>query len=153
MPTREGMGMNFAVLSRISLLSGALVLVSPPAMAGGGQEENVSNLTGVTWRWERTLMNDDTVISPEDPSLYTIMFHDDGTVSARVDCNQMGGTYKLEGASISIDLTHGTRAMCPPESLDVEFQGQINDVRQLVFAETKLHFYLAYHRGTMRFGR
>ncbi len=55
-------------------------------------------------------MNDDTSFAPDDSSRATLTFHSDGTVSARVDCNQMGGTYKRDGASIAIKLTHGTLA-------------------------------------------
>ena len=65
-----------------------------------------------TWHWQRTLMNDDTSLAPDDPSRATLTFHGDGTVSAHLDCNQMGGTYKRDGASIANKLTHGTRAMC-----------------------------------------
>ena len=146
--------MYLALLFRAFALAGALAIPALPLLAGGAPESDVSSdLTAVTWRWQRTLMNDDTSVTPEDPSRYTITFHDDDTVSARVDCNQMGGTYKLAGASISIDLTHGTRAMCPPESFDMEFQREISEVRQVVFDKGQLHFDLVHHRGTMSFGR
>jgi hypothetical protein len=39
------------------------------------------NLTGTTWHWQRTLMNDDTSFSPDDPSRYTLTFHSDGTAA------------------------------------------------------------------------
>ena len=107
------------------------------------------NLTGTTWHWQRTLMNDDTSFAPDDPWRYTLTFHSDGTVSARVDCNHMGGIYKRDGVSITVELTHGTLAMCPPDSLDIEFKREIKEVRQMVFAEGALHFDLAGHRGTM----
>ena len=91
------------------------------------------NLAGTTWHWQRTLMNDDTSFAPDDPSRTTLTFHGDSTVSARLDCNQMGGTYKRDGASIANKLTHGTRDVCSPDSLDMEFQREISEVRQMVF--------------------
>lgn len=145
--------MKIALFFGTFSLACALTLPALPLVAGGGPENDVSNfLINITWRWERTLMNNDAVISPEDPSRYTITFRNDGTVTARVDCNQMAGTYRLDGASILIHLTHGTRAMCSPKSLDVEFQRQIGDARQLVFTDEHLYSDLAHHRGTMRLG-
>jgi len=130
------------------------VLVAPALslLAGGDSEDGgLTDLPGTTWYWQRTLINDDTSFAPDDPSRYTLTFHSDATVSARVDCNQMGGIYKRDGASIAIELTHGTRAMCPPDSLDIEFQREIGEVRHVVFANGAMHFDLTGHRGTMTF--
>ncbi len=148
--------MNFRPATRLrSVVAAGMLLASAlPLVAGGDSEDGgLNDLTGTTWHWQRTLMNDDTSFAPDDPSRYTINFQSDGTVSARVDCNQMGGTYKRDGASIAIELTHGTRAMCPPDSLDREFQREISEVRQMVFTGGALHFDLAGHRGTMSFNR
>ena len=132
------------------------MLVAPalPLVAGGNSEDGgLTDLPGTTWHWQRTLMNDDISFAPDDPSHFTLTFHNDATVSARVDCNRMGGVYKRDGASITIELTHGTRALCPPDSLDIEFQREIGEVRQMVFADGALHFDLVGHRGTMTFIR
>ncbi len=148
--------MNFrlATLLRIVVTAGMFVASTLPLVAGGDSEGGGSNdLTGTTWHWQRTLMNDDTSFAPDDPSRYSLTFHSDGTGSAGVDCNRMGGTYKRSGASIAVELTHGTRAMCPPDSLDTEFQREISEVRQMVFTGGELHFDLAGHRGTMSFNR
>ena len=32
------------------------------------------NLTGTTWHWQRTLMNDDTSFAPDDPSRAIVAF-------------------------------------------------------------------------------
>ncbi len=147
-----GMNLPLATLLRIFVAAGVLVASALSLVAGGDSEDGgLNDLTGTTWHWQRTLMNDDTLFAPDDPSRYTLRFHSDATVSARVDCNQMGGIYKRDGASITIELTHGTRAMCPPDSLDIEFQREISEARQMVFADGALHFDLAGHRGTMTF--
>ncbi len=45
------------------------------------------NLTGTTWHWQRTLMNDDTSFAPDDPSRAIVAFAKrDGT-----DLIVMGG--------------------------------------------------------------
>ena len=113
----------------------------------------IEDFIGITWYWQRTLLNDDTVFTPAQPAQYTLTFHDDDTIAAQVDCNRMGGTFVREHSSLSIELTHGTRAMCPPDSLDTEFQRQIYEVRQMVFDGNALHLDLTGHRGTMSFTR
>ncbi len=146
------MNYRLATLLGVVVAAGMLVASAAPLVAGGNSEDDGSNyFTGTTWHWRRTLMNDDTSFAPDDPSRYTLTFHGDGAVSAGVDCNRMGGTYKRDGASIAIELTHGTRAMCAPDSLDMEFQREIGEVRQMAFTGGALHFDLAGHRGTMSF--
>ena len=140
-PVRRGSGPNRALGGSIDP-DGALADIS-----------HITTLRQRSAVEARTLMNDDTSFATDDPSRYTLTFHSDGTVSAGVDSNRMGGTYKRNGASIAVELTHGTRAMCPPDSLDTEFQREISEVRQMVLTGGALHFDLAGHRGTMSFNR
>ena len=132
---------------RVFAVSIVLFMLTLSARASGEIEDFIS----ITWHWQRTLLNDDTDFTPTQPAQYTLTFHNDGTVAAQVDCNRMGGTFVHEHSSLSIDLIHGTRAMCPPDSLDVEFQRHISEVRQMVFESDALHLDLADHRGTMSF--
>ena len=145
--------MNFRLAELLGVVAVGMLFASPPPLMAGGNSEDggLNDLTGTTWHWRGTLMNDDTSFAPEDTSRFTLTFHGDGTVSAGVDCNRMGGAYQRDGASIAIELTHGTRAMCAPDSLDMEFQREIGEVRQMVFTGGALHFDLAGHRGTMSF--
>jgi heat shock protein HslJ len=106
---------------------------------------------GTTWQWRQTLLNENKVIAPSEPTQYTLTFGEDRTVTAQVDCNQMAGQFTRKGASIAIELTHGTRAMCPPDSLDIEFQREVAEARQMFIDASGLHLDLAGHRGTMSF--
>jgi heat shock protein HslJ len=109
------------------------------------------DFVATTWRWQSTLSKDGTSLKPEAPENYTLIFDGDGTVNARADCNQMAGTFLRTGASLTIQLTHGTLAMCPPGSLDTEFKRQISEVRQVVFDGNSLRLNLAGDRATMIF--
>ncbi|MCB0233261.1 MAG: META domain-containing protein, partial [Anaerolineae bacterium] len=39
-----------------------------------------------------------------DPQNYTIAFADDNTLAIKADCNQVAGSYTLDGASLTIQL-------------------------------------------------
>jgi heat shock protein HslJ len=106
---------------------------------------------GTTWRWQSTLSKNNTALRPEVPENYTLTFAADDTVNARVDCNQMGGTFLRDGPSLSIQLTHGTLAMCPPGSLDTKFKRQISEVRHMLLDGNTLRLDLAGDRATMTF--
>jgi len=133
----------------IAIFGAAAFFAAPPANAGG---ENAQLIGGV-WQWKHTLLNDDSRFTPLNSASYTLEFRDDGSVHAKVDCNRMSGNFERNGAKLKIDLLLGTRAMCPPDSLDGEFERQIGEVRQKVLDGDMLHLDLEGHRGTMSFAR
>jgi heat shock protein HslJ len=105
------------------------------------------------WKWEQTLHNNDTRSVPPNPEHYTLKLLPDGKVSIRADCNLGGGVYTLRGNEISIEITHTTRAACPPESLE---QSYIRDLNAAAFYFMKgefLYIDLKADTGTMKFMR
>jgi len=54
-----------------ALLGSALSVAAGCNSEGGGPNE----LVGTTWRWQRTLINNDTAVAPDDPSRYTLTGH------------------------------------------------------------------------------
>ena len=130
-----------------------VILLSIPAPAGAGGTPETDRINGVTWIWQHTRYNNDTEAIPPDPSRYTIAFNTDGTLNMRVDCNRGGGTYSTNENSIAIEVTHTTRAMCPPDSLDQTFIKNVNAARVYFFREGNLYLDLKYDTGTMKFNR
>jgi heat shock protein HslJ len=128
-----------------------IVIHHSAAMAGGTPETD--DITGVVWKWHQTRYNNDTQSIPDDPSRYTIAFNPDGTLSIRADCNRGGGNYATEGKSLTLEVTHTTRAMCPPESLEQIFIKDLNAAKIYFFNEGYLYLDLQYDSGTMKFGR
>jgi para-nitrobenzyl esterase len=110
-----------------------------------------SPLVGVVWEWEELLSSDDSTITPDDPSSYTIEFEDDGSVSVRADCNSGFGTYEAEGESLVIDVRGPTRAQCQPGSLSDRFLTDLGFVRAYVIEDGTLFLDLMADAGTMRF--
>ena len=85
---------------------------SPSASAGGG------SLVGPTWQWSAS-----TTTAPAsqsvvpDPENYTLQLAEDGSFSAKADCNQLSGNFTTDDAG-ALTITPGpmTLALCPPES-------------------------------------
>ena len=82
------------------------------------QTSGANELAGTSWQLVRLQPPDGTTLVPNDKSKYTIKFGRDGRVTARVDCNRGGSTWRSARAG---ELQFGswsmTRAKCPPGSL------------------------------------
>jgi heat shock protein HslJ len=87
---------------------------------------DAAGLAGTTWRLLQFQSMDDAqgVTRTEDPSLYVLELHEDGTVAMRLNCNRATGTWSAEPSAGGASglFTFGplamTRASCPPPSLD-----------------------------------
>jgi para-nitrobenzyl esterase len=76
------------------------------------------SLGGTTWQLVRFQGGDDTTLTPDDRTKYTIAFNSDGSLSARIDCNRGRGTWTSEApGQIRLGSLALTRAMCPPGSM------------------------------------
>lgn len=84
-------------------------------------EYQANRLVGETWSLAEIQYMNDTTKTPDDPARYTVEFLPDGTLNIKADCNNAGGEYTISGSSLSISITHTTRAACPPDSLSEEF--------------------------------
>jgi heat shock protein HslJ len=111
------------------------------------------DITGAEWKWQQTLYNNDQKAVPGNPSHYTIAFEPNGTLRIRVDCNRAGGKYLLQKSSLTIEVTHSTRAACPPDSLEQTFLKNLNSAAIYFMREGQLYIDLRYDTGTMKFAR
>lgn len=87
-----------------------------------------AGLTGVTWEWQSTQAADGTTEAAADPSRYTLMFNEDGTVSVQFDCNSGGGSYTLEGDKLTFGPMMTTLMGCPEDSQVDAFSEGLNTV-------------------------
>ena len=91
----------------------------------GNNDQPVDSATGtiqnVNWQWV-SVTNRTTaeVMEVPDPSLYTITFHEDGTLDGKADCNSFSGTYSQANGLI-ITLGSSTMAFCGETSLDQQY--------------------------------
>ena len=145
--------MNVTAYARRSpiLCMGLLSIMLQSTCIAGGIAEEV-DITGVVWKWQQTRYNNDQKTIPADSSSYTIEFAPDGKLHVRADCNRVGGIYSLQGKRLTIELTHSTRAMCPPDSLDEAFKKDLGAAAIYFFKDGFLYIDLKYDTGTMKFG-
>ena len=77
------------------------------------------DITGQTWHLTSiTTVQRREIVPAEAVANYTITFNDDGTWDGQADCNQVSGTYTIEGQAIlTIALGPSTMAACAEDSL------------------------------------
>jgi heat shock protein HslJ len=96
-----------------------LVKVSAPA------QHTPSPIKGPVWAWQYTQRVDGTKTTPTESGHFTLRLGPDGRLDVRADCNRAGGHYQLNGARLTLAVTHSTMAACPPESLDKQFLADV----------------------------
>ena len=127
-----------------ALQSERLVKVTAPA------ENTPSPIEGPVWTWQYAVRVDGTRTTPTGPGLYTLSLGPNRQLKVRADCNQAGGHYRLDGANLTLSVTHSTMAACPPESLDRQFLADIAAVMEWHVEENLLRLNLT-GGGTMVF--
>jgi heat shock protein HslJ len=81
-----------------------------------------------TWTWIRTTFGDARETTPRQPGRFTLTFMADGSFTATTDCNNMRGTYEVNGAAISFGPVAATRMYCA-DSQESEFAGLLATAR------------------------
>ena len=132
----------------------ALYQAAGPATADSGATEDVAAAEGIVdvlWQWTETAYSDDTTLTVDDPSKYTMTLQPDGMVALQVDCNTGGGTYTLDGSSISLDVAAMSRMACPEGSHSDVFLRELNAAATYVMDGEDLILNLFADTGNMRF--
>lgn len=94
----------------------AFATISPPSLAQRGS--GAKGLAGTSWKLVKLQGGDEVTSVPADASKYTITFGSNGRVTARVDCNRGGSSWKTPGANkLQFGSWSMTRAKCPSGSL------------------------------------
>ncbi len=95
-----------------------LDLVERAADSQTSTQNEPAGLGGTSWQLVKFQGSDDTTLTPDDKTKYTITFGTDGRLTARIDCNRGMGTWKSSGPSqVEFGPLALTRVMCPPGSL------------------------------------
>ncbi|HET7366198.1 MAG TPA: META domain-containing protein [Burkholderiales bacterium] len=116
--------------------------------AGCAQLSAQQTLGGTSWQLVSFRGGDGTVLTPDDPTKYTLSFGADGRLSARIDCNRGSGGWKSpERGRLELGPMALTRAMCPPGSLHDQIVRQLPYIRSYVIRDSRLYLSLMADGG------
>lgn len=116
-----------------------------------------ATLAGTQWQLVALQSMDDAqgTTRPADPAAYTLHFGPDGRAALRVDCNRALGTWQATPAAdgrsgaLQFGPLAGTRAMCPPGSLEPRLMRQLPFVRSYLLRDGQLHLSLMADGGIL----
>ncbi|HET9270094.1 MAG TPA: META domain-containing protein [Vicinamibacterales bacterium] len=147
-------GTGAAMNTWLSGLSFAVIAITA-ACASRGQAPAASNappLEGTSWQLVRFQGGDDTVLTPDDRSKYTIAFGGDGMVAVRLDCNRGRGPWRSPGPNqLELGALAVTRAFCGPLSLHDQILKQWGNIRSYVVKGGHLFLALMADGGIYEF--
>jgi uncharacterized protein YraI/heat shock protein HslJ len=121
-----------------------LALVPAEAFAASG-------LGDVIWEWNGSTDNSGRVISVADPSRYALQFFPEGQIAIWADCNHANGVYRLDGASLTIEIGSITKMACKPDSQAVEFLKELGEISGQLQKDGWLYLEWKMDSGAMKF--
>jgi heat shock protein HslJ len=120
----------------------ASLLIAAATLLGACASEQGGTITGTTWRLvslETQRPQFSAIVPVEGQANYTIEFNDDGTFSAKADCNQVAGTYEVVSDGVlTIVPGPATLAACPEDSLGDEYVQALGQAGSYTIAENQL---------------
>lgn len=140
-------------LCRVAVMGTSLLL---PSLASTVYAQPAAverpDLTGTSWRLVQFQGGDDTTLTPDAPSKYTIAFEPEGRLTVRLDCNRGRGTWTSAGpGQLELGPVASTRAMCPPGSLHDQIAKQWSAVRSYLVRNGHLFLSLMADGGIYEF--
>jgi len=109
-------------------------------------------LAGTSWQLVKFQGGDEKTLRPDDGAKYTIELSSGGRLTARIDCNRGGGTWKSSGPN---QLQFGplalTRAKCPARSMHDQIVKQWANIRSYVIRDGHLFLSLMADGGIYEF--
>jgi heat shock protein HslJ len=133
--------------SLIVLVALTVALVAAACQSGSSS----SGLEG-TWQWTSSSEAVPATISNvPDPENYTLTFASDVTFSGKADCNQIAGTYTVDGSDLTIAVGPSTLAFCGEDSLDAIYVASLGKVATYAISGDELTLTFADDAGTMTF--
>jgi heat shock protein HslJ len=82
-----------------------------------------------------------------DPENYTLTLDEDGSFSAKADCNQASGTYEATADALTLTLGAVTRKACPPGSLGDQYLGLLPQAASFRVQGSQLELGLVDEQG------
>ncbi len=135
-------------------VNGDIIFENAGLMQEDGSVTEVPDETVVgSWRWLKTVYNNDTSVTPEDSNQFVLQFMDDGTFGATTDCNNLTGSYTLsETGGLTFGPIAATKKLCPGEPQEAVFSEMLGEVAGYIFTgDGTLALTLKLDTGTVLF--
>src|SRR5262249_21202582 len=118
-------------------LAAFVAATAPPPPAPSAKAR--TGFAATSWQLVKFQSMDDTTLTPDDRSKYTIDFLGGGQMNVRIDCNTGRGTWKSDGLNqISFGPLALTRMQCPPGSLHDQIVRQWTNITSYVLRDGHL---------------
>jgi heat shock protein HslJ len=85
-----------------------------------------SDIVGGSWELMSIQTGSAAPVAITTSLRYTAQFAEDGRVSVKSDCNSCGGSYSLNGSTLTIGPLACTKVFCGDTSLDSQFSGALD---------------------------
>jgi heat shock protein HslJ len=115
------------------------------------EAEVTTALAPVVWQLIAIERAGEATVVPDDPSLYTVQFLEDGSLLVRADCNNGQGSFTVAGYALTLPPFRITLVACGPTSLDGVFVTALNDVVAFAYARDTLVLTLGDGGGALVF--
>lgn len=110
------------------------------AVTADGQNSGSGNpLRGTSWQLVKFQAPDESTVTPEDRSKYTIKFETNGRVVARVDCNRATSTWRIAAnGELEFGSWSRTNSKCGAGSLHDKIVNEGANVRNFSIKDGRL---------------
>ncbi len=139
------------VVNSYELQGNELVEMSSESVGSVDQGMSDTAIIGVLWEWVGSVYGDDTSVTVDDPSQYSMLLNPDNTANYQIDCNMGGGPYTLDGNSLQLEVTTLTRVACPSDTLSDVYVRDLNSAATYVMDGPDLIINMFADAGNMRF--
>ena len=141
-------------VTKRTLPAAICALVVLIAVGCGGSDQS-SDVKGVVWRWTATLHGLDSSMGVSAvPGIgnYLLTLGEDGTFSAKADCNILGGTYSMFGSDLTLQPGPMTNIACGKDSQSDEYVALLKRVATWeIYGDGQLALALQNDAGYMYF--
>jgi heat shock protein HslJ len=123
-------------MKKLTLLITILILAVTLTACG----ESSSELTDTEWQFTKITSGSQELI--ENPENYILVFNDDGTFSANVNCNLVSGTYQVHEDELTMTPDDYSLSDCGSDKVDDGFLNFLKIVESHKLDGDKLTLYL-----------
>ncbi len=143
---------SFTLVILVAALTAACTTsaTSPSSVAAPSSAHTIAQLEGA-WTLASIQRAGDARQDRPSSATYTLTFAD-GRLSTRADCNSCGGTFSVEGTTLTAASTLAcTRAACPTMTFEAAYLAILGGDSQIAMSGTSLT--LSSPRGTLQLVR